>query len=68
MKNLLFISELRKDFLFFKKSFRWHCPIIGASFTPLLFATPIMAAEELHMFNWNDYISKKVVAQFEKDL
>ncbi len=33
---------------------------------PLFFATPIRAAEELHMFNWNDYISEEVVAQFEK--
>ncbi len=32
----------------------------------LLCITPVYAAEELHMFNWNDYISEAVVADFEK--
>lgn len=32
----------------------------------LLFASPVFAGEELHLFNWNDYISEEVVAGFEK--
>ena len=32
----------------------------------LLLATPAFAAEELHIFNWNDYMSEEVVAGFEK--
>ena len=33
----------------------------------LFLASPVFAAEELHMFNWNDYISEEVVAGFEKE-
>ncbi len=32
----------------------------------LLLASPVWAVEELHMFNWNDYISTDVVADFEQ--
>lgn len=32
----------------------------------LLVASPVFAGEELHMFNWNDYISEEVVVVFEK--
>jgi spermidine/putrescine transport system substrate-binding protein len=32
----------------------------------LFLASPVFAGEELHMFNWNDYISEEVVADFEK--
>lgn len=32
----------------------------------VLFASPVFAGEELHLFNWNDYISEEVVANFEK--
>jgi len=35
-------------------------------FLLLVCATPAQAVEELHMFNWNDYISEEVVADFEK--
>lgn len=31
----------------------------------VLIASPVFAGEELHLFNWNDYISKDVVANFE---
>ncbi|MDD3816020.1 MAG: spermidine/putrescine ABC transporter substrate-binding protein [Desulfocapsaceae bacterium] len=33
----------------------------------LLLATPVFAGEELHIFNWNDYMSEEVVAGFEKN-
>ncbi len=33
----------------------------------LLFASPVFAGEELHIFNWNDYMSEEVVAGFEKN-
>ena len=32
----------------------------------LFFASPVLASEELHLFNWNNYLSKEVVAGFEK--
>lgn len=32
----------------------------------LFFASPVLAGEELHLFNWNNYLSKEVVAGFEK--
>ena len=32
----------------------------------LLLASPVFAGEELHIFNWNDYMSEEVVAGFEK--
>jgi spermidine/putrescine transport system substrate-binding protein len=32
----------------------------------LLLASPVFAGEELHIFNWNDYMSEEVIAGFEK--
>jgi spermidine/putrescine transport system substrate-binding protein len=32
----------------------------------VLLSSPVYAGQELHMFNWNDYISEEVVASFEK--
>ncbi|MFH2121950.1 MAG: spermidine/putrescine ABC transporter substrate-binding protein [Pseudomonadota bacterium] len=32
----------------------------------LLLASPVFAGEELHIFNWNDYMSEEVVSGFEK--
>jgi spermidine/putrescine transport system substrate-binding protein len=32
----------------------------------VLLSSPVFASQELHMFNWNDYISEEVVASFEK--
>jgi spermidine/putrescine transport system substrate-binding protein len=69
MKKLLgLLVHYGKISCFFKEIFltRHFSRSLGLALLPLLFATPIMAAEELHMFNWNDYISEEVVTQFEK--
>jgi len=32
----------------------------------LFLASPVLASEELHLFNWNNYLSKEVIAGFEQ--